>query len=591
MKILSLFDGMACGALAFKRADVPIERYVAYEIDKYAIKVSTHNFPMIEQRGDVFQADFTEFEGFDAVIGGSPCTYWSIAQKKDKRETEAHGIGWELFQQYARAIREAKPRFFIYENNKSMAQAIKDEISTTFGFEPIMINSALVSAQNRQRYYWVGIRNEDGTYRKADIDQPVDRGILLKDVIEEGWFTDKDKSHAVIGSMGRTTHREYFMKNQGQMVAGRIVGRRINEDGHRDDYNMDIELQQRFEVNENPQKTNCLTTVQKDNMVAQPIPLNTTNDGKAQCVRATCYKDGIRNMVGNNVDKRTCVAEPVAVDLQVVGRKRNENGEWERSYEARTDGKSSALTSVESRRMVAEPIHVGALPRPNGELSKGQAMQIYSIEGKGKTQMANGGGMGGKTGLYAIPCELLSEEYYKGGFDGDLIGMIENDSVCRNGKQPSQQYRVYSCNGKSVCVDCDQRKHYIVPINETKDGKAHTIKAQYASNSVANFVTNKGFDASGVAVKCDNLTESEKVIYEVKDGLITIKGKQYPIKLEDGFYIIRKLTVTECKRLQTVPDDYDMSVISNTQAYKCLGNGWTVDVIAHLIISVMEELQ
>ena len=63
---------------------------------------------------------------------------------------------------------------------------------------------------------------------------------------------------------------------------------------------------------------------------------------------------------------------------------------------------------------------------------------------------------------------------------------------------------------------------------------------------------------------------------------------QYPIKLEDGFYIIRKLTVTECKRLQTVPEDYDMSVISNTQAYKCLGNGWTVEVIAHLITSVME---
>ena len=532
MKVLSVFDGMACGAMAFKKAGVNVERYVAYEIDKYAIKVADYNFPNIEREedGDVFHADFTKYKGFDAVIGGSPCTYWSIAQKKDKRETEAHGIGWKLFQQYARAIREAKPRFFIYENNKSMAQAIKDEISTTFGFEPIMINSALVSAQNRQRYYWVGIRNEDGTYRKADIDQPVDRGILLKDVIEEGWFTDKDKSHAVIGSMGRTTHREYFMKNQGQMVAGRMVGRRINEDGHRDDYNMDIELQQRFEVNENPHKTNCLTTVQKDNMVAQPIPLNTTKGGKAQCIRATCYKDGIRNMVGNNVDKRTCVAEPVAVDLQVVGRKRNENGEWERSYEARTDGKSSALTSVESRRMVAEPVHVGALPRPNGELSKGQAMQIYSIEGKGKTQMANGGGMGGKTGLYAIP------------------------------------------------------------VNETKEGKAHTIKAQYASNGVANFVTNKGFDASGVAVKCDNLTESEKVIYEVKDGLITIKGKQYPIKLSDGFYIIRKLTVTECKRLQTVPEDYDMSVISNTQAYKCLGNGWTVDVIAHIIKCTIDDM-
>lgn len=86
MKVLSLFDGMSCGMLAFKRADIQVDRYVAYEIDKYATKVASHNFPMIEQRGDVFKADFTEFEGFDAVIGGSPCTYWSIAQTKNRTQ-------------------------------------------------------------------------------------------------------------------------------------------------------------------------------------------------------------------------------------------------------------------------------------------------------------------------------------------------------------------------------------------------------------------------------------------------------------------------------------------------------------------------
>jgi site-specific DNA-cytosine methylase len=78
-------------------------------------------------------------------------------------------------------------------------------------------------------------------------------------------------------------------------------------------------------------------------------------------------------------------------------------------------------------------------------------------------------------------------------------------------------------------------------------------------------------------------------IYEVKDGQITIKGKQYPIKLADGYYIIRRLTVNECKRLQTVPDWYDFSVISNSQAYKCLGNGWTCDVITHLIKSALNQ--
>ena len=90
MKVLSLFDGMACGMLAMMETGINVDRYVAYEIDEYAVLTSTHNFPTIEHRGDVFQADFTEFRGFDFLVGGSPCTYWSIAQKNN-RETEASG--------------------------------------------------------------------------------------------------------------------------------------------------------------------------------------------------------------------------------------------------------------------------------------------------------------------------------------------------------------------------------------------------------------------------------------------------------------------------------------------------------------------
>lgn len=159
--VLSLFDGMACGMLALQGAGVKVDRYVAFEIDKYAIQTSSHNFPMIEHRGDVFDADFTEFKGFDWLVGGSPCTYWSVAQKNN-RETEASGLGWDLFSQYVRAMKEAKPKYFIYENNKSMSQAIRQSINDTFGFEAASINSALVSAQHRQRLYWVGKRNAQG---------------------------------------------------------------------------------------------------------------------------------------------------------------------------------------------------------------------------------------------------------------------------------------------------------------------------------------------------------------------------------------------------------------------------------------------
>lgn len=118
-------------------------------------------------------------------IGGSPCTHWSIAQTKN-RETEPKGLGWDLFENYLIALAKFKPDYFLYENNKSMSAAIRTEITQRFGFEPICINSALVSAQNRQRLYWCGKRNPDGTYSKVEIEQPEDRGILLRDILETG---------------------------------------------------------------------------------------------------------------------------------------------------------------------------------------------------------------------------------------------------------------------------------------------------------------------------------------------------------------------------------------------------------------------
>lgn len=188
MNVLSLFDGMACGMIAAKKLGLQINSYHAYEIDKYAIQTATHNFPEIIEHGDVFKADFRQYKSIDFIWGGSPCTYWSIAQK-EHRETTASGLGWELFSQYVRALKEVKPKYFIYENNKSMSNAIRDSIREAFGFEEICINSALVSAQNRNRYYWVGKYNpETDWYDKVNICQPEDKGIVLKDVLEDDFY-------------------------------------------------------------------------------------------------------------------------------------------------------------------------------------------------------------------------------------------------------------------------------------------------------------------------------------------------------------------------------------------------------------------
>lgn len=279
------------------------------------------------------------------LIGGSPCTYWSIAQKNN-RETTAEGVGWELFKNYLIAKEKFVPDIFLYENNKSAAQAIKDQIKRELGVwdgtllmrdtgaRYIEINSALVSAQNRQRFY---------VHNCGEVVQPEDRGIMLADILESG-VTDKNKAYCLKHQTGNA--RDYFKKHHTQIV----------------------------------------------------------------------YK----------------------------------------------------------------------------------------------------------------------------------------------------------------------------PVNACKDGKARTIKAQYAKNGIANFITNGGHAAPGVAEPLYAIP-TDKPIYEVKNGLSIIKGKQYPINLPDGFYIVRKLTVTECCRLQTMPDDY-CKAVSDTQAYKALGNGWTAEVIIHILSGALKDV-
>lgn len=208
MRVLSLFDGISCGMVALERAGISVERYVAFEIDKYAVQVSEKNYPQIEHKGDVFDADFTEYRGFDLLIGGSPCTYWSIA--KNNRETTPDGMGGRLFMEYVRALRESGCRWFLYENNYSIHQNIKDFISEHLGVRPIMINSALVSAQNRKRCYWTNIPN---------VTQPEDKGILVNDILEGGGMSYTDKAYCMTASYNGAVLWNSLERNQRSMVA------------------------------------------------------------------------------------------------------------------------------------------------------------------------------------------------------------------------------------------------------------------------------------------------------------------------------------------------------------------------------------
>lgn len=446
MRILSLFDGMACGMIAMRATGIEIDRYVAYEIDKYAVQTSSHNFPMIEHRGDVFGADFSEFVGFDWLIGGSPCTYWSIAQKNN-RETEASGIGWELFSQYVRALHEAQPKYFIYENNKSMSNQIRASIDEAFGFDAVLINSALVSAQNRQRLYWVGKRNADGTYSKVNVEQPINRGILLKDILENGCdLTSNDKSYCMTASYDGACSWNTIERNQRTMIAE---------------------------------------------------PVATDKDGKAFCLTANYAGAHIPHSLEKSV--RSMCAEPVNITA---------------------DGKSQTIKAQSAKTSIAN-------------------ICCYS-----STYGASG---------VAEPVCLRYER-------------SEEAKLCRKTYEAHEIYHGYN---------------ELNELHPRPDGKTNTLTTVLKDNQICIPVAFDGDIPTKAISRADGKTYQ---VYKVENGLITIKNKQYPIKLADGYYIIRKLTVSECKKLQTVPEWYEFPV-SDSRAFRMLGNGWTVDVIVHLIKS------
>lgn len=211
MKVISLFDGISCGMAALERSGIPVEKYIAYEIDKYAVSVSQKNYPFIEHCGNVFDGDFSKHGCCDLLIGGSPCTYWSVAKRN--RETTSDGEGFKLFMQFVRALEESRPRYFLYENNYSIHKNIKAEISRRLGVEPIMINSALLSAQQRKRCYWTNIPN---------VTLPEDKGILLKDIIISG-IPYQNKSWCMTASYSKTAFSDSIVRKKRSMIAEPII--------------------------------------------------------------------------------------------------------------------------------------------------------------------------------------------------------------------------------------------------------------------------------------------------------------------------------------------------------------------------------
>ena len=288
MNVLSLFDGMSGGQIALTELNIPIDKYYASEIDKYAMKFTMQNFPNTIQVGDIRELDINKLDKIDLLIGGSPCTNLSMAGKRKGLSTKEgieildlkmylelkeNGFEFEgqsyLFWEYIRIYNELlergdKPKFFL--ENVEMGKKWEGVFNGILGRKGIHINSALVSAQNRRRIYWTDIHD--------DIPQPEDRGILLGDILEEEvdekYFLS-DKMIECLKGRVKTDNDPICVAMRGRESACLTLKRTEYGKQIRKEYEAGIVKEQRKNIQQlEPRKdgkTNCLTTVQKDNLI------------------------------------------------------------------------------------------------------------------------------------------------------------------------------------------------------------------------------------------------------------------------------------------------------------------------------------
>lgn len=299
LRVLSLFDGMSCGQQALERIGVNVLEYYASEIDKHAIAVTMHNYPQTKQLGSVVDVDGYKLPKIDLLIGGSPCQSFSFAGKRKgistKCETEiltlehylelkAEGYEFEgqsyLFWEYMRLLNEVKPKYFLLEN-VIMGEKWEKILSKAIGVNAIEINSALVSAQNRRRLYWTNIGMQPmGLFGDLEsiIPQPKDKGILLKDILESEVDEKYFISDTMINRIKRTNNGErcfttadkalclaagYHKQGRDNQYIVASRGRNPENPKSRESgLNTEQMLEPRYDG-----KTNCLTSVQKDNYV------------------------------------------------------------------------------------------------------------------------------------------------------------------------------------------------------------------------------------------------------------------------------------------------------------------------------------
>ena len=547
MNILSLFDGMSCGRLALDRLGIKVDKYYASEIDKYAIEVSSANYPDIIQIGDVCDVKGEDYPDIDLVLAGSPCQGFSFAGNQlafdDPRSA--------LFFEFVRILKEVKPKYFLLENVK-MKKEFLDVISEQVGVEPILINSALVSAQNRLRYYWTNI---------PGVEQPEDRGIVLRDILETEPDEKYDISEAKVDRVLNAKRGKGYFYNEDSEKIGTVIA------GYHKEPTDGSYIEQHKPVKHTERNRRHLK-----------MP-----DEKSLCMTATMYKGA-----GNN-GMTLVPMKPIKVGMAVEEVK-------VRKHEVDLEKLQQLLREAKAN-----------VKKTNKQIAEETDLPITKVEHWFRTDSS-----------FAIPSDdiwfKLKEvlDIKDDSFDAQIMEFIYRDGVYESTQ------RVYSEEGKSPTITASNNEQLIEvrALTEQRTEESKRIRKEHRQRTGKDWSPRGGKEMvpredGKMNTLTTSLTKSHILEIEttkpnqinpskkasgkqpyMQDRVFHEEGKSHALtasfadrtnvgtSVDDLHW--RKLTPLECERLQTVPDNYTNHV-SNTQRYKMLGNGWTIEVIAHIL--------
>ena len=531
MNVLSLFDGMSCGMIALDRLGIKVDNYYASEIDKYAIQVSQANYPDIVQLGDVtnWQEWDIDWATIDLVTGGFPCQSWSLAGKQLGDKDERGMLFWVMLDIMQKVMENNPNAYYLMENVK-MKKEFEEYITMhTQNALPnvykYFINSSLVSAQSRQRYYWTNIPN---------VEQPEERGIVLRDILE-----DQPSENPVKHTERNRRHLKQLDEKSLCMTATMYKGA----------------------------GNNGMT------LVPQKL-VDDTNDlpEKSQTIKSQYYKSSKANF------ERSGTFHATGIPQKLVSDKPQRVGTHVEQVKVRKHEVDITALQYLLREMKAES------KKTNRQIAEETNLPITKVEHWFRTDSSFAipsdnvwlklkEVLGIQTEVFDKP--IMEFEYRDGVYESTQ--RVYGD----HGKSPtltasnSDQLIQTSDKPQHIGTAVDVNGHDILKRVYSPDGKSPTLNTCGGGNTHAKVVCGawRGrYNEDGSTSQKLELRKDEKTNTTVqKDNVLT----------QDEVYW-RKLTPLECMRLQTVQDDYLMPV-SNTQKYKLLGNGWNIETICHIL--------